>query len=369
MAPERDKEEDTGTDTSPELAELHQACRRIQTLALEMDETEAGTMSKLRFEMLIDREIVIVHRHLFRLAHAILLDATRAIYCGSSRSADIDDEALDAIVPLFEKRKSTGLREVVHAISLLFERNPHADPHDTLHWLCGAVKRAVGAARKEALRQQNPIYFSICRRTRYSVDRSERFRIDEGIVYDESADARETSTLRFAEVEDLMKLCASVLPLPFSVAGVVTTVFDCLSDGNREFRAALPLRTLQTAVYRILEPVLVEQYAFKRPPLPDETCLMQETDHAALETAREITQEYKWRKDFDEETRAAIREAAFDYIWDELHLEKKQSQFEYLSAYLPGCTRDAFESEYKGSLQNFIRTFKERLRKKLHADD
>lgn len=365
----REDNNQSAPDYPPDMVELHEAGLRIYALALEMDRTELGTMSRLRIETLIDREIVIVHRHLFRLARAILLKSTGSLYDGSIPPDNIDDEALDVIVPLIEKRKSTGCREIVHTICLLFGRNPGAGPGDTLGYLFGTVRRAVGGARREALRQRNPIYLSVCRKVNYFVDNSERFYRRDGSVRDSIVDDRETEGLRPAETEDLVRLCGSMSPLPSSVSEAVMALFDSLSTGKAAFRASVPLRALQTAVYRMLEPALIDRCFCTRPLLPEEAWLVRETDRCAAETASELERDYKWRKDFDEGTRAAIREAAFDYFWDKLHRDKIQSHFDYLAAHLPDCTRDTYDREYKGSLQNFIKAFEERLRKKLHADD
>lgn len=363
----RNKRQST-SDYPPESIELHEACRRIAALALEMEGSGDGSKDRLRLETLVDREIVIVHRHLFRLARAITLDTTGAIYGGGGDPGDIENEALDAIVPLFKKRKSTGCREAVHVICLLFARNPDAGPADTLRWLCGAVKRSVSGSRREALRQRNPIYLSVCRRVSYFVDNSERFYRHDGRVRDSSIDDRETMNLRPAEAEDLVKLCANVSPPPRTIAETVTAIFDSLADGKASIRTSVPLRALQTAVYRILEPALIERCAFSRPLMPEEAFLVRESDRRALETARELEQDYRWRKDFDEETRKAIRAAAFDCVWDKLHRDTTESHFDYLATHLSNCTRDTFDREYKGSLQNLIGAFEERLRKKLRAD-
>jgi hypothetical protein len=347
--------------------ELFESCKRINELASKLDNVEHGNMRHIQVELLIDREIGLIHQHLYRLARANLLDLMGLLTGGASWTTDsIDNEALDIIVPLVKRRKSTGRREIVQAISLLFAKNPNAGPNDALKYLNGTVKRTISGARREALRESNPLFLSTCRKVEYYIGNSERYERRDGIVCDCYAED-ETAGLRFACAEDLIALCGSISPPPSSVAEAVETIFERLSDGNVTFRTALRLRDLQAAAYRMLEPILIDRSQSRGPLTPEEEYLLRDHERKLWETTEEMEREYQWRKMFDKETQMAFCEACFEYFWDRECMGKPSSRFKYLAACLPGCTKDTYEDIYKPSFQHFIKLFDERWQKKVHA--
>jgi len=182
------------------------------------------------------------------------------------------------------------------------------------------------------------------------------------------ADERGSEKLPLASAEALASLCASLSPIPSCVAEAVEAIFDNLSEGGARLRPALSLRALQTAVYTTVEPVLVCQGWAQRPLDPEENRLLNDLERTFREAAREVAEEYRWRGDFDAETRAAVCSAGIEYFWDETFRDRAESQFKYLASYLPDCKRDTFERTYKGSLQNFINALEERFREKLRAE-
>ena len=349
-------------DWPPETIELLEACKRVHALALKWDGIAAGTIEYIRIETVIDRELVLINRHLYRFARAILMHWTGVPRSGgSSVQESIEDEALEIVLPLFGKRKSTGRREMVHVICLLFRNNPDPGPNDVLKHLKKTVRNTLSGARRQKLREQNPIYFSTSRKVKRYVDNDERYERRDGTVYDRHIEY-ETPNLRLAEAEDLVRLCGAVSPMPSTVAQAVDTIFECLSDGNHTFRAAVKLKVLQAAVYQILEPVLIDKCHARMPVTAENMWLVTEAEMKFRETACRMETDYEWRKDFDEKTRGAISEAALEYLWDKIHRDKIESQFRYLASYLPRCTQDVYQREYKGSFQHFIITFEERWR-------
>jgi hypothetical protein len=350
-----------------ETKKLFESCERIKELASKLDDVTPESMSHIQAQVLIDREIGLIHQHLYRLARANLLEVMGLLIGGASWTAEnIDNKALDMIVPLIDTRKSTGRREIVHAIGLLFAKNPGAGPNDALKYLNGTVRRTISGARRKALRENSPHFLSTCRKVEYYIGNSERYERRDGTVYDRYTEY-ETEGLRFAGPEDLIALCGSIDPLPSSVAESVETIFECLSNGNGTFRTALRLRDLQAATYQMLEPILIDQSQSRGPLTPEEEYLLRDHERKLRETAEEMEREYQWRRMFDKETQTAFCEACFEYFWDKECRGKPSSRFKYLAACLPGCTKKTYEDTYKPSFQHFIKMFDERWQKKLHA--
>ncbi|MCK4237382.1 MAG: hypothetical protein KAX38_09715 [Candidatus Krumholzibacteria bacterium] len=350
--------------------ELFETCKRINDLASKFDDKELDNVSFIEIEALIEREIVVMHRFLFLLTRAALMESAGLLIfgAGSKTVGNIEDEALETIVPLFLRRNSSKRYEIVHVVRNLFRKNPEAESKDTLKYMIGTVKRTISNKCREKLREKNPLFISTSRKVKDYIDNSERFECCSGIVR-ESHKEPELEDRRFQNTEELVSMCGSVSPVPSTVSEAVEIIFDSLKSDMLEVRRSVRLKDLKSAVCRILEPIIIYRQQNRKPMSPYLDFLLNESYKLLCETSEELRISYQWRKGFDEITRTAFCEAGIEYIWDKTRFDKQLSQFKYLAAYIPGCAKHVYNREYKGSLQNFFKTLEEQWRNKLRADE
>ena len=306
-------------------------------------------------------------------AHIISMAAAEVVVRGlhekhhdpEQEQVDINDVGCIAASLLFDRRKGSGLYDIVHILGSFFKRNPDAKPIELFNYLTAVVSRSLRHTSKQKASFDNPWYYRVARCVDFHIKSRPRYTIEGKLVIALEGNASNNPSLT-ATSEDMIALCNHASAIPKRAAAAVDLIFDCLAESER-FGDRVERHELYLAVYKLMTPHMIPPYPQTAPSTPADTLLVSRMHVEAYDLLDEMEESYQWRKTKDGETRTAFIRAGEDILLDWICFgERRNSLKQYLSAYLDGLAEDGWH-EYKGSFQNFVKVLEKKWAERLRA--
>jgi len=294
-----------------------------------------------------------IYHNLYSMARSALLDHTMVstgILPGLIHIS-IDDMAWEVAGIPFEKRKEDGLLEVVHIILGLFEGEPPGGK-DVFLYLAGVTRKNVSQTVRRTFRLEDGMRAYIHGAVRSHVSGSPRYRLEDGAVEDLESPAD----------------CAQDDPDPggilssFDTSGagamspgeIVDAVFDHMAEmpGSAGRISLSSLRRIVHSIYGGGVPGGRKVSAGN----PEQEYLRKELLDIARDSVSGTASGYGWKESHPREIRDAFERAGYDYLAEIIDEGTCATPYhELIGRYLPGCDKETYRKEHRGSFQHFLK--------------
>lgn len=357
------------TGITPADIKFHNSCGRIYVQFFILNEVLAGGINLVQAEEYLKEDIGLALKHCRVMARVKLMAGCYGGFSEYNPSVheDIDTIAGDISSKLAYRRKGTGYFELIHVIESLRRKNPDPEPADTVKYFSGVITRLIWNHGSQQIKNACPAIYNTYRKIDYYCGNSDLYDVDDGVVVLREAIIKRLGAISPSSYE-IVSMCGRYYPITGTVSAAVDLIFELL-DSDPKFLAAVRNSELKRGVYELLKPKLDIQYS-PPPPLTPESVMLGGDMFRALKTAiASVATLYRWRGDYSDVEKNAMVDAAYEYLLDEMLIDKpKHSFFDCLAANLENCTREVYDARFKGSFQNLNAWVRDKWKKNLGAE-